>query len=283
MSTGDRLRVVAGEKTIAELEVVSVAERWASCRTISRTRPIATGDVVVPLRRRAARRPRRLRAASTARVAAASPTPAPDPLRRRHPRRRRRPPTPTPTPSPAQAPPPRPSPPWLPSRACGPGERGRRSRSSTARPPTCTSTRAGRKASASATGSRSWTQGGRRRAGGRRTWPSSRPRASSLSETRPVRPGDVARADLARPGPAGAACRDGASPRRRPPPRRRAPPPPRPSPPPSARPAGPWARVRGSASFGYYQSLGPDGVGLRLPGAHGAAGPRRSTTSPASR
>ena len=51
VSPGDRLRVVAGEKTIAELEVVSVAERWASCRTISRTRPIRIGDVVVPLPR----------------------------------------------------------------------------------------------------------------------------------------------------------------------------------------------------------------------------------------
>ena len=68
---GDRLRVVAGERTIAELEVVSVAERWSSCRPISRTRPIATGDVVVPL--------------VPTRVAAASPT--------------RRTPTPTPTPS----------------------------------------------------------------------------------------------------------------------------------------------------------------------------------------
>ncbi len=47
MKIGDRLRVVAGAMPVAELEVVDVAERWASCRILSSTRPIATGDVVV--------------------------------------------------------------------------------------------------------------------------------------------------------------------------------------------------------------------------------------------
>jgi hypothetical protein len=51
VKVGDRLRVVAGATTVAELEVVSVAERQASCRAISTTRPISVGDVVVPLSR----------------------------------------------------------------------------------------------------------------------------------------------------------------------------------------------------------------------------------------
>ena len=89
VSAGDRLRVVAGERTIAELEVVSVAERWASCRTISRTRPIATGDVVVPL--------------VPTRVAAASPTPAPTPTPHRPGPHRRRQPSPTRTDADADA------------------------------------------------------------------------------------------------------------------------------------------------------------------------------------
>ncbi|MGE5126299.1 MAG: hypothetical protein ACM3PV_08410, partial [Betaproteobacteria bacterium] len=48
LSPGDRLRVLGGgDATIAELEVVRVQERSASCRTLSVTRPVSTGDVAV--------------------------------------------------------------------------------------------------------------------------------------------------------------------------------------------------------------------------------------------
>jgi hypothetical protein len=65
VKVGDRLRVMAGDQVIGELEVVTVAERWSSCRPISQTRPIATGDVVVPL------------PPALSRTAAAAPAPAP--------------------------------------------------------------------------------------------------------------------------------------------------------------------------------------------------------------
>ena len=87
LSVGDRLRVVRGGATIAELEIVSAAERWSSCRVLSSTRPIATGDVVVPADRPPAARPRA--------------------SRRRRPRRsprRRRPSLPPPPAAPSTAP-----------------------------------------------------------------------------------------------------------------------------------------------------------------------------------
>jgi len=45
LNVGDRLRVVAGTTTVAELEVVYVAELSASCKVLSETRPIHAGDV----------------------------------------------------------------------------------------------------------------------------------------------------------------------------------------------------------------------------------------------
>ncbi|MGE5127614.1 MAG: hypothetical protein ACM3PV_15085 [Betaproteobacteria bacterium] len=46
LAVGDRLRVMEGQKTIAELQVVYVAERSASCKILSETRPVRVGDVV---------------------------------------------------------------------------------------------------------------------------------------------------------------------------------------------------------------------------------------------
>ena len=69
LSVGDRLRVVQGGTTIAEVEIVSAAERWSSCRVVSSTGPVGRGDLVVlatrpppaPARRRRRARPRRHR------------------------------------------------------------------------------------------------------------------------------------------------------------------------------------------------------------------------------
>jgi hypothetical protein len=49
---GDRLRVVAGEATIAELEVLFAADQSASCRVSNETRPVRAGDVAVLLPRK---------------------------------------------------------------------------------------------------------------------------------------------------------------------------------------------------------------------------------------
>jgi hypothetical protein len=51
LAVGDHLRIVEGQKTIAELEVVYVAERSASCRILSENRAVRVGDVVAPLAR----------------------------------------------------------------------------------------------------------------------------------------------------------------------------------------------------------------------------------------
>jgi hypothetical protein len=45
LDVGDRLRIVAGTTTIAELEVAYVAELSASCKVLSETRPVQAGDV----------------------------------------------------------------------------------------------------------------------------------------------------------------------------------------------------------------------------------------------
>ncbi len=47
LALGDRLRVVDGEETVAELEVVQVSHRTAECRVVSVERPVRVGDVVV--------------------------------------------------------------------------------------------------------------------------------------------------------------------------------------------------------------------------------------------
>jgi hypothetical protein len=78
LGVGDRLRVVSGKDTVAELEVVYVAEQSASCRIVSETRPVRAGDQAVLLTRApapAARPPAPPPAAATA-PAAASAVPA---------------------------------------------------------------------------------------------------------------------------------------------------------------------------------------------------------------
>ncbi len=54
LSVGDGLRVAAGQSTLAELEVVYVAEHSASCRVLSETRPVAAGDQALLVSTRAA-------------------------------------------------------------------------------------------------------------------------------------------------------------------------------------------------------------------------------------
>jgi hypothetical protein len=51
LKLGDRLRVVSGPVTIGEIEVVVLTERSASCRIVSVTRPVGVGDEVVPIPR----------------------------------------------------------------------------------------------------------------------------------------------------------------------------------------------------------------------------------------
>jgi hypothetical protein len=51
LKLGDRLRVVSGQATVGEIEVVALDERSASCRIVSMTRPIGVGDEVVPIPR----------------------------------------------------------------------------------------------------------------------------------------------------------------------------------------------------------------------------------------
>ena len=72
LALGDRLHVVKGQTPVAELEVVSVAEQWSSCRVVSQTRPVGTGD-------RAVRRPD---AVVTRSAPAARAAPAVTPARR---------------------------------------------------------------------------------------------------------------------------------------------------------------------------------------------------------
>jgi hypothetical protein len=47
LARGDRLRVVDGEKAVAELEVVRVAQRSAQCKVVRVERPVRVGDVAV--------------------------------------------------------------------------------------------------------------------------------------------------------------------------------------------------------------------------------------------
>lgn len=51
LAVGDRLMVMSGGQTVAELEVLFVAERSASCRVVSETRTVRAGDVVLPKRK----------------------------------------------------------------------------------------------------------------------------------------------------------------------------------------------------------------------------------------
>ena len=49
LAVGDRLAVMAGTETVAELEVVFLAEHSSSCRVLSEVRPVKAGDRVVRL------------------------------------------------------------------------------------------------------------------------------------------------------------------------------------------------------------------------------------------
>jgi hypothetical protein len=104
LKRGDRLRVLSGAAAVGELEVVSTAERWSVCRTVSLSRPIARGDVVIPAARSAVASPPSRepakgfaslvpRVAAAERPAVATPTAAPTPR-----------PAPTSTPAPASSP-----------------------------------------------------------------------------------------------------------------------------------------------------------------------------------
>jgi hypothetical protein len=229
LSVGDRLTVVQGETTIGELEIVSAAERWSLCRVVSSTRPVDRGDVVVP----AARTP--------AAVPSVQPTPAP-----------------TPKPPPAV-------PPTTPKPSTPP------------EPPLPTSTTAAPPAPAAVTGTKfnvkyrsagnAYLDGGRAAGlavGDRLRVGSAKDAVAELevayvaemsascrivSETRPVRAGDVAVLLTARPS----AATSPAVPAAAPPSASAATPPTAPVPE-EPRPSAPWARVRGSASFGYYKS-----------------------------
>lgn len=66
LSVGDRLLVIADGNTVAELEVVFLAERSASCRIVSEKRAVRAGDAVVPAKTE-----------STSRASAPSPAPTP--------------------------------------------------------------------------------------------------------------------------------------------------------------------------------------------------------------
>ena len=235
VSPGDRLRVVVGDRTIAELEVVSVAERWTSCRTISRTRPIRTGDVVVPVS------PASPPAAVAAAAAPSAPPPAPRPT-----------PTPTVAPAPAAVAPP-------------PVFAALASRAEPAAPATGSSFKVKYRSVANVYLDAGRAQG--LRVGDRLEIVDATAVAELevvyvadqsascklLSEKRPVRPGDVARLTSRGPVPPGlpAATTVAAAPVA---PSTTSLTAAAPVAAPEARPAGPWARVRGSASFGYYQA-----------------------------
>jgi hypothetical protein len=213
LSVGDRLRVARGTTTIAELEIVSAAERWSSCRVISSTGPVNRGDVVVP----AARPPK-------------DPRPAPPP---------KTPPTtlepPTPQASRSTAAPPAPIP---------------ASKFTVKYRSTANVYLEGGRAAGIDVGDRLRVVSGKDAVGELEVVYAAEMSASCriLSETRPVRAGDVAvllsapRATAASSVAAAPSTSAAAAPA---------------APAPSSvepRPAVPWARVRGSASFGYYKS-----------------------------
>ena len=75
LNVGDGLRVMVGQSTLAELEVVYAAEHSASCRVLSETRPVRAGDQALKVTSRAAPP-----AAAVAGVAEAPAAPAPSAL-----------------------------------------------------------------------------------------------------------------------------------------------------------------------------------------------------------
>jgi hypothetical protein len=250
LRVGDRLRVMSGPATVAEVEIVSVAERWSSCRTVSLTRPINLGDTAVPVNRAPAPRP--------------TPTPMPTPT-----------PEPTPAPTPEPAPPQslaRPATPEVPVAVSAPGVTA--SAAAQAPPPPAS----GRGFTVKYRSAANVYLDGGRAAGlgvGDRLRVGSGPTTVAeleiayaaelsasctiVSETRPVRAGDVAvLVAPARGTPAATSSVAASSPS----PAAPAVPAPPPSPKPEEKRAAPWGRVRGSASVGYYRSWDDAGTGL---------------------
>jgi hypothetical protein len=205
LRAGDRLRVLSGEATVGEVEIVDAAERWSSCRVLSATRPIGPGDVVVP----AGREP-----------GAAAPVHSP----------------PAPSSPPATQAPPAPAP--------ARGEKFNVKYRSAA-----SAYLDGGRAAGLEVGDRLRVVSGKDTVAELEVDYAAERSASCriVSETRPVRAGDVAvrigappvaaTAPAPGPGPAVASPATPVAPAAA-----------------EARPVGPWARVRGSASFGYYRS-----------------------------
>ena len=83
LNVGDRLRILAGETVLAELEVVYVAEHSTSCRVVSETRAVRAGDQATASPSRSPSRDlgTTIRAASTSstptQLASSTPSPAP--------------------------------------------------------------------------------------------------------------------------------------------------------------------------------------------------------------
>jgi hypothetical protein len=256
LKVGDRLRVLVGEAAVGELEVVFVDRRSASCRVVSVTRPIGVGDVAVPIPKEAA-------VASTPTAPRVAPAPA-DPPAPAEPKRRQAPsqgfaamaPQGAPAASAAQSPPPAPAP-TPPPAAPASGRRFRVKYRSAAN----VYLDAGRSEGLNV-GDRLRVVAGSSSVAEIEVVYVAELSASCrvVSESRPVRAGDeavliaVAHPGTDRPEAAAASSE---------------PPPPAPVPaaPTTALSAGqtqkvPWARIRGSASFGYYRSWDQTESGL---------------------
>ena len=225
VSKGDRLRVLAQEMTVAELEVVSVAEEWATCKVVRQARPVAAGDVVVRVAGGESTTPA---AASPVRPAAVPAAPPSPPARAE-----------------AQAPPAR-------------GPRAR-SRGDGAQPTFRVEYRSTANVYLDAGRAQGLREGDRLEIADvtvvaelEVVYVADRSASFKLlSEKRPVRPGDVARLTARGPAPASSDSAARVAPAT---PATTSPPGASPAATPETKPAGPWARVRGSASFGYYQA-----------------------------
>ncbi|HEY7510764.1 MAG TPA: hypothetical protein VIG50_10955, partial [Vicinamibacteria bacterium] len=237
---GERLRVVAGDATVAEMEVVALYPGTVACRVLSSTRAVVAGDVVLRSARRTA-------------AGAVSPAKAPDvPAPRRtalpSPPPPVRPPTPPPTPAATGAEDPTPH-------ATNGNGNGAPARAATA------SFRVKYRSSANAyldggapaglsVGDRLRVAAGQGTAAELEVVHVSEQSSSCriVSETRPVRVGDVA-VRVGAPALVRPAAGGGSAPRA---------PVVAPTPSPAAALAaprrGPWARLRGAASVGYARS-----------------------------
>jgi hypothetical protein len=266
LKRGDRLRVVAGEATVAELEVVSVAERSASCRTLSATRPVAVGDAVVPAGPKPAATPPPKLAAMTPRLPAAPHPPAPEAARPSvaasmsdaGPTSASTPAAAS-TPPPASTPVPAPKPVAVTQAAAAPASGSRTGPRLTVKYRSAANVYldAGRAAGLNV-GDRLRVVSGKETVGELEVVYVAEQSASCkvVFETRPVRAGDQAVLLTRAPAPAAAAPA--------PPPAASAPAAPpvagasaaaaAPAPTTYAKPPAPWARVRGAASIGYYQA-----------------------------